>query len=171
MAKRLLNSRFRFWPAKRKSAAVKAVRIYVRLDRQRFIVAPMHITPSGIYYEQASPQLFERSPAAQEIGAAFRNAFAAFSERDQDLRGMKTADWPAYRVSKVRSGKAFEASYCPIFCIGLNEVNILVRASADHPTSQGVQLSVTFNPALAAEDIGDKLLRLLDAVESLRSLA
>jgi hypothetical protein len=143
-----------------------AVTIFVRLDKEQFIIAPMHVNAAGIYYEQREARVI-LEPTAEELGIAFRNAFNTFSAKDEDLRNRRTSDWPAYRASGMQSVSQFERGYCRIFCGALNSANVIVRASAAHPQLADVELSIPFNPA-SAEDVGKRILQLIDAVWALR---
>lgn len=127
------------------------------------IAAAVHRNLAGIYYEQAAPVRMEGTPTAAQLGDAFRSAFDRFSIRDLNLRDAKKSDWPAFQASGMRSMKQFERGYRLMSCYGLDASNAVVRAAIAHPDGGGVELSVSFNPHLPAESIGDELMRLAKA--------
>lgn len=149
MLKAILN--FRTAPIER------LVQLYFHGDR--FIVAATHRTRAGVYYEQAAPAVLDVARPA-DLGTAFRAAFDACSVRDTDLSTWKKSTWPACLASGLRSVQAFEREYTAIRCAGLNPSNAVVRASAVDPADPELELSIAFNPYLAPEVVGGKLLQL-----------
>jgi hypothetical protein len=141
----------------------RAVHLYAAVARDRVIVAAMHQNRAGIYYEQANVVLIDPWPDDAQLGNAFRDAFDAFVPRDADLRHTSLSDWPAYRASRLRSVREFERLFRAVHCYALNHSNAIVRASTPHPTCEGIELSVSFNPLLPAASVGGQLLRLIDA--------
>jgi hypothetical protein len=143
-----------------KQAAIRGVNLY--FSSSSVIVAATHQNADGIHDEQPTPVLLHGRPTAEQLGAAFRKAFDDFSVQDKSLREAKRSDWPAFQVSGVRSMKEFEKLFRPMRCYGLNTSNAVVRASVAHPTHDGIELSVSFNPLLGPDVIGGKLLQLAD---------
>ena len=144
--------------------AIRLVKLY--FSRDSVIVAATHQIPNGgAYYEQPSPVVLQGQPAAAQLGATFHRAFAGFSVKDKDLSALKRTDWPAFRASGARSLKEFQALFLPMQCCGLNSANILVRASTPHPVHEDLELSVSFNPLIEPEAVGEKLLQLADVAK------
>lgn len=144
----------------------KGVSIFFARDQSCVLVAALHLNGQGIYVEQAEPRRLEGPPEPEALGRAFRQAFDAFFERDQDLSRRRVADWPALRASGLRSKAAFDKRFLPVGVFAVNEANLIVEASARYPVSPGVpedagfQITVAFNPLLDEAEIGDRLIRL-----------
>ena len=155
-----------FRPAVTPASIEKVATIFVRHDGEQFIVVPMHMTPSGIYYEQSDTRVI-CNPTSEGLGLAFQSAFNAFSIRDKNVGATKKSDWPAYHASKLKTVRAFEASYCRISCKSVNSANVTVRAQTEHPKIPDVDLSVSFNP-LVSRLAGERILLLIEAVSALR---
>ena len=145
----------------RKPDVPRVVRIY--FSETRLIVAPMHQASTGVYYEQQAPILLAAPVIPAGLGAAFREAFDRFSVTNDNVPGTKKSDWPAFQASGLRSMKAFEQTYLPMLCAGLNSSNAVVRASVGHPTEAGMEISSCFNPFIAQEDVGTLLFRVAGA--------
>ena len=139
-------------------AAIRGVHLY--LSTATVIVAPIHQNLDGIYYEQPSPLVIAEPVSPAQLGAAFRGGFDSFSVQDKDLATAKRSDWPAFRASGVGTLKEFERLFRPMRCYGLDASNAVVRASMAHPSQDDIELSVSFNPLLAPEEVGGLLLRL-----------
>lgn len=136
----------------------------------RIIVAPMHCSRAGVYFEQSAPLVLKVPSAATEVGVAFRRGFNLFSMSNEDLTAMKKTDWPAFRASGMRSTKAFEQDYVTVLCESLNASDAVVRASVAHPADEGLEISASFNPLLAPDEIGKALLRLVNAARRCKLL-
>ena len=147
-----------------KNATIRGVNLY--FSPESVIVAAMHQNLAGIYYEQSAPVVIQGIYTAAQLGRAFRDAFDSFSIKDADLRESKNSEWPAFKVSGLRSVKEFERQYRPISSYGINTSNAIVRASVAHPVRPNIELSVSFNPLMAHEQIGDSLMQLFQAANA-----
>lgn len=145
-------------------SAVRGVQLY--FSPGSVIVAAIHQNQQGIYYEQPEPLVLPGSPTAAQLGAAFRRGFDAFSVHDKDLSGMKRSDWPAFGASGLRSLKEFQGLFRPMHCYGLNPSNAVVHASMAHPAEDDIELSVSFKPLLAPEEVGGMLLHLVRVADA-----
>lgn len=150
-------------------ALIRGVHLY--LSDASIIVAALHQTPEGIYFEQPTPLMVAGLHKPELLGAAFQKAFEAFSIQERDLRGAKREDWPAFRASGLRSVKEFERTFRPMQCFGLNASNAVVRAAMQHPAHEGIELSVAFNPLLPAAVVGEKLLELARVAQAISPVA
>lgn len=144
--------------------AIRGVHLYFSKDS--VIVAATHQNRDGVYYEQPVPLVLPGHPVPAQLGAAFQGAFQSFSVQDKDLGTVKRSEAPAYRASGARSLRDFEGRFRPMQCYGLHASNAVVRASMAHPVEEDIELSISFNPQLAPEEIGDKLLRLARAANA-----
>jgi hypothetical protein len=149
----------------RTPAPIRGVQLY--LSDASVIVAPLHQSPEGIYFEQPAPLVIGGPPQPEPLGAAFQKAFAAFSIQERDLEGARRGDWPAFQASGLRSVKEFQNSFRPMQCFGLNASNALVRAVMQHPAHEDIELSVSMNPLLPASVIGEKFLELARVAKAL----
>jgi hypothetical protein len=138
--------------------AIPGVHLYFSDDS--LIVAPIHQNLDGIYYEQEMPLVISGRPTPERLGAAFQRGLESFSIQARDLKDEKRSDWPAFRMSGARTLKEFENLFRPMHCYALNSSNAVVRASIRHPAQEDIELSISFNPLLGPEAIGEKLLQL-----------
>lgn len=148
-----------------KQSAVRGVHLY--FSGESVIVAALHQTLDGVYYEQAMPLVMDGQPTPERLGAAFRSGFESFSVQDRNLRDVKRTDWPAFRASRLRSLEEFQDSFKPMPCFALNASNLIVQAVMQHPDHEGIELSVSMNPLLSPGDIGEKLLQLARVARAL----
>jgi hypothetical protein len=140
---------------------IKGVHVY--FSKTGVIVAALHQNHAGILFEQDEPIFIEGEPNCDELGDAFRVAFERFSINDKNLSTAKKSEWPAYLASGCRSVKDFERKFRPIICTSTNASNTVVRATTAHPSHDGIELSVSFNPLLPSPGIGTQLLHLANA--------
>lgn len=147
--------------ARPEEPSIRGVHLY--FSAETVIVAALHQNLDGIYFEQPTPTVLPAQATSKELGLAFRRAFEGFSVRSRDLRDAKAADWPAFRASGARSVKEFRSAFMPVQCLGLHPSNAVVRATTRHPTHEDIELSVSFNPRLEPEAVGEKLLQLVRA--------
>jgi hypothetical protein len=135
--------------------------VYVAEGRPT-IISALHYNSDGLYYEQEDTLAL---PIATEDGlaSALREALRRYSLRDQNLRGRKSTDWPAYRASGMKSLRSFEDTYLQIQVRALNEAEQLFEASAKARGESDVGLNVLLNPLGADEEIRRLLRRLGDA--------
>jgi hypothetical protein len=138
---------------------VKGAHVY--FSQNGIVVVALHQNSSGILFEQAEAQNIEGKPDAAQLGAAFREAFDLFSVKDRDPTGATKAEWPAFLASKLSSVRSFESSYRLMTCMSLNSSNSVVRATIAHPAANGVELSLSFNPLLTPQALGEQLLKLV----------
>lgn len=130
------------------------------------IVAAVHQNAAGIYYEQAEPIVLQGVPSAVQLGDAFQAAFQKFSIGDASLHETRKSEWPAFQASGLRSMREFERLFRPMICYSVNSANITVRASVAHASCPDIELSISFNPLLAAEAVGERLMRLVKAADA-----
>ena len=135
--------------------------VTVYIGPGRAIVAPNHATPDGILYEQATPIVLT-SLSATELGAAVKQSFSMFSIRPKDLRTWKASDWPAFQASAYRTIKKFESDFLRVSVFYLNPSGAVARASTPIPGDTDYEIAISFNPALESEEIGLKLLGLVE---------
>ena len=137
---------------------IPSVTVYV--GETVVIVAPLHTTPEGVLYEQEQPTVLSVDSRG-DVGAAVKKAFAAFSTRAQDLRSAKKSDWPAFRASGCKSMMQFEAEFRRIHVQYLNASGALARAELVIPGDEDFAVSTAFNPRLADEEVGNRVLGLV----------
>ncbi len=141
----------------------RAVYVYIARTGAPILVVPMRCTSAGIYFESSETVNLPAPSSPESIGRAFRQAFDSFAHEDKDLRTLKASDASSFKASGLGTVKAFEAAYICIACFGVNAANALVRASASHTSSAGVEVSVTFNPLSEPAHVGEQLLLLYKA--------
>jgi hypothetical protein len=82
--------------------------LYYLPDTGKMIIAPTNVNEAGVYYEQNRATLLEPPLDSVELGRRARAALTAFDMKPQYLRNRKASDWAAYRVSGMKSIRAFE---------------------------------------------------------------
>jgi hypothetical protein len=119
--------------------------LYYLPDTGKMIVAPTNVNEAGIYYEQDQATLLEPPLDSVELGRHARAALTAFDVKPQDLRNRKASDWAAYRVSGMRSVRAFE--YAAIR-VTIETINATLRLEA-WPTLNGTAFVGSYLPPSA----------------------
>jgi len=141
-----------------------AVSLHFHRRREGVVVATLARTSDGVCFSVPEGAVLLPWPTHEALGDAFRQAFSRFAMRDADLTKLKRTDAPAYKASGCRSVSEFERTYVAVYAQSVNDANIVVRACAQHPRFEQIELSTCFNPRLPSATIGKHLLDLLDAV-------
>jgi len=123
------------------------------------IVVPMHYNGrGGVLFEDADALTLHPLPEPEPLGAA---VFAA-TERSQvrpetSHGGWKLTDWPAFKASRARSVKQFEADFIRIHIAGANEANIIYQLEGLPEKDAELRVLASANPRLAHQ-LGDRCL-------------
>ena len=142
---------------------IRGARLYFAESAKPAIIAALHRTPNGVWYEQDSPELLPNWRDGSRLAEALRRAIERFSIKDVDFRThhKKLTDWPAFRASKCRSVNAFQRGYDDIFVRSLNDRELFFQAEMSPRGEDDIELHVTLNKS--PEGDSRKLLRLLHA--------
>lgn len=136
----------------------RVVSIYI--SPKTAIVAPKYGS-SALTWEQESPTVLPSGYDSLSLGSAVKKSLELFATRNPpNFRNHRIADWPAYRASNCRSGKAFQREF----------VHIQIRCEADMNTAgeaevlknepTGIKTSVPIGPKDSDAELGEKLIEL-----------
>ena len=144
---------------------IRGARLYFAESTKPAIIAALHRTPNGVWYEQSSPELLLNWRDEGQLAAAMFRAIDRFSIKDVDFRthNNKKTDWPAFRASTCRSVNAFQRAYDDIFVRSLNEHELFFTAEMSPRGEDNIELHVLINPNNADVETSRRLLRLLHA--------
>jgi hypothetical protein len=98
---------------------------------------------------------------AESLGAATWNAVALFRRKDRNLYDYKLTDWPAFKTSRLRSVKQFEAAYLRIHITAVNEAALAYEATAFPPGESEISLRIAYSKGTSNREVGALLLRLI----------
>jgi hypothetical protein len=135
--------------------------LYAPLEDGPLIAAAIYDNHESACYEQEEAMALEQWRMPEMLGAATRQVLARFCRKDRNLYGSKHTDWPAFKASRLRSVKQFEASYLRLHVVAVNEAAIIFEASAFPPKESEIALRVTFTKGNSNEEVGALLLRLI----------
>jgi hypothetical protein len=109
---------------------IRGARLYFAESTKPAIIAALHRTPNGVWYEQDSPELLPNWRDAEQLATAMCRAIERFSIKNVDFRthNNKLTDWPAFRASKCRSVNTFQRAYDDIFVRSLNDHELFFDA-------------------------------------------
>jgi hypothetical protein len=85
--------------------------LYFSEQQGKVIIAPCFANDAGIYYEQETPIVLPFTCPPAELGFQADAALVALDVKDKNLKDVKLTDWPAYKASKAKSVKQFQAEY------------------------------------------------------------
>ncbi|HYF32051.1 MAG TPA: hypothetical protein VD993_13100 [Chitinophagaceae bacterium] len=108
---------------KKRQQYPNSVSIYASEKHQQIIFAPISKNFAGISYEQEKCFSYDFPIADLLLGEYMLKYFKLFEIKDKHLRALKLTDWPAYKHSKVKTVRAFEADYVRVSVTGLDETN------------------------------------------------
>lgn len=135
-------------------------RLYLHDGRRLFVTAVAGIADVG------PVAVLELEATDQEIGACVRDHLLRFSaEIPTDVRDRKASDWPAFKASKERSVKSFEAR-CLMAVVDGGAQAAAINAFPHQSLHQG--LSVHAVAPYDEHSLGAAIRRTLDGARALR---
>ncbi|KIC95940.1 hypothetical protein [Flavihumibacter solisilvae] len=140
----------------------KSLSIYVSAKHGHIIFAPVSINLAGIRYEQEACFSYELPLSDLPLGEYTLKYFGLFKTMDKDLRQHKLTDWPAFKHSKAKSVRSFEADYIRISVTGVDENNHSFRIEGS--PFKDSELSVTSIISAHTEPInlGDRVNKVIN---------
>jgi hypothetical protein len=108
--------------------------------------------------------IFVRHDGEQFIIAPMQMTPSGICYEQSDTRVIRN---PTAEELGLAFQRAFEASYCRIFCESVNSANVTVCARTEHPRIPHVDLSVSFNPKVS-QLAGQRILLLVETLAALR---
>ncbi|HVW12389.1 MAG TPA: hypothetical protein VHB54_01120 [Mucilaginibacter sp.] len=138
----------------------KLLALYISQLRNQIIVAPYHKNNPGIYYEQDSCTSLNYDSDPLVIGEEVVKNFHLFSFKDRDLRDGKSTDWPAYKLSKMRSVTSFKKEYLRVSVAGANESNISLEIKAQLTSDKELEIGSVISTTANKKAIGELILKI-----------
>jgi len=141
---------------------IKSLSIYASSKHGQIIYAPISKNLAGIRYEQDECFLYEFPLSELLLGEYTLRYFDLFNTKDKNLREHKSTDWPAFRHSKVKTVRSFEADYIHIGVTGLDENNHTLKIEG--LPYKDSELSVTSRISAHTEpiNIGDRINKVIE---------
>lgn len=140
----------------------KSLSIYVSNKHGQIIFAPVSKNLAGIRYEQDECFSADFPITDLLLGEYSLKYFGLFNIKDKNLREHKLTDWPAFRHSKIKTVRSFEADYVSISVTGLDENNHTLRIEG--LPYKDSELSVTSIISAHTEpiNIGDRINKVIE---------
>lgn len=140
--------------------------LYYLPDTGMMIFAPTNVNEAGIYYEQDNASILEPPLDSVELGRRARVSLTSFDCKPQDLRNRKASDWAAYRVSRVKSIRAFENA---AIRVTIETINTTLRIEA-WPTHNGtIFVGGCVSPSAEHSEMGALIKHVVTCCQKLRS--
>jgi hypothetical protein len=139
----------------------KLVRVYLSEKEGKIIIAPFYRDYSGIHYEQEQCAVLPFTTGQETLSVHIQNNLDLFKIKHADHRKTKTTDWPAYKASKLKSVKSFDASYKRISLTGANEANIIFIIEGESDFDK--ELNITSAVSANSKEIGRLVLKVYNA--------
>jgi hypothetical protein len=138
----------------------KSVTVYISESKGQIIIAPKYVNKAGISYEQDICTLMQYPINDVLLGAETLRNFNLFCLKDKNLRDQKLTDWPAFKYSKLKTVKQFEAVFSRISIDGLNEANISISIEACFANDNDLIIkSITSANEANNENIGKQIMK------------
>jgi hypothetical protein len=142
--------------------------VYLSRDGRRVLVVGCNPTETGILVESNDVIELEQPSSPDEIGAAVRAAVRSSHVVDQDLRSRTVKDWGAYRTSRARSVRQFEANFISVSVEALNDANLFYDVSAEPEPEDLLRVVSTINAHATDYDLGERILEVYKAARDRR---
>jgi hypothetical protein len=141
---------------------IKSVSIYASSKHGQIIFAPISKNFAGIRYEQDECFSCDFPVSDLLLGEYALMYFHLFNIKDKNLREHKSTDWPAFRYSKMKTVRSFEADYIWVGVTGFDENNHTLRLEG-YPYKDS-DLSVTSMVSAHTEpiNIGDRISKVIE---------
>jgi hypothetical protein len=136
---------------------IKSVSVYASSKHSQIIFAPMSKNFAGIRYEQ--DECFSSDFPISDLlfGEQALKYFNYFTIKDKNLREHKLTDWPAFRHSKVKTIRSFEADYVWAGVTGLDENNHTLRIEGLPYKDSDLSVTSMISAHTEPINIGDRL--------------
>lgn len=117
---------------------------------------------AGIRYEQE--ECFQNSFPISDLllGESTLKHFELFNIKDKNLRDHKPTDWPAFRHSKVKTVRSFEADYIRISVTGLDENNHTLRIEGQPYKDSDLSVTSMISAHTEPINIGDRINKVIE---------
>ena len=133
---------------------------------EKTIVTPVYVNDAGIHYEQDTPIMIDRPLSSDELGKLAVAALITFAIKDRNLRDTKKTDWPSFKVSGIKSVRAFESAAIRL-SVGTVNANLQIRGwpSAD----DAIHVATCAAPAVQHSELGRLIMQVVACCQKLRT--
>lgn len=141
---------------------IKSVSIYASSKHGQIIFAPMSQNLAGIRYEQE--ECFQQDFPISDLllGETALKYFELFNLKDKNLRDHKSTDWPAFKHSKVKAVRNFEADYIRVSMTGLDENNHTLKIEGLPYKDSDLSVTSMISAHTEPINIGDRINKIIE---------
>ena len=141
---------------------IKSLSIYASSKHGQIIFAPMSKNFAGIRYEQEECFSCDFTISDLLLGECALKYFYLFNIKDKNLREHKSTDWPAFKHSKVKALRSFEADYIRVSVTGLDENNHTLRIEGLPYKDSDLSVTSMISAHTEPINIGDRINKVID---------
>ena len=140
-------------------------RVFISRNENIAIIATMHYNgKGGFLYEDEKPVVMSSPIEPENLGQITLNALRATRIKILNINTMrKKSDWPAFKISKVKSMRKFEQDFICMHIRAANEMNLIYQIDGDPYVGSELHVSASISSAAKPENIGVCLLTVFRA--------
>lgn len=158
-----------WFKSKRKKEFPKMINVYISKEFNKIIIVPLFVDSSWVHYEQEETAvILNMDVTDSDLGASIKNNLNKFEEKEANFSKRNLRDWPAFKESKLKTTKEFEAKYSKISISGLNPSNLILAFDAETNTEHEIDLRTIISAHSDDAQLGERLRRLYDALIEFR---
>jgi len=135
-------------------------RVFVSRNDETAIIVALHYNgPKGLLFEDEHPVVLRGPLEATRLGHETKVALEKMQIRAYvSFANDKLKDWPAFKASRMKSGRKFEQEFIDIELSGANEAN-LVYAIEGHPEKDAeLKMLASISSAVAPHKLGERII-------------
>ncbi|RYE28228.1 MAG: hypothetical protein EOP48_33720 [Sphingobacteriales bacterium] len=117
---------------------------------------------AGIWYEQEECLSCDFPISDLVLGEYALKHFHLFNIIDKNLREHKSTDWPAFRHSKMKTVRGFEADYIRVSVTGLDENNHTLRIEGLPYKDSDLSVTSMISAHTEPINIGDRINKVIE---------
>ena len=135
-------------------------RVFIsRHDETAIIVALHYNGEGGLLYEDEHPVVLRGPLEATTLGHETKVALDKTEIRAPvSFADHKLKDWPAFKASRMRSGRQFERDFIYIRLSGANEVNLVYLIEGYPDKDAELTVLASISSGVAAEELGELII-------------
>jgi hypothetical protein len=135
-------------------------RVFVsRHDETAIIVALHYNGPKGLLFEDYHPVVLRGPLEAAALGHETKAALDKTQIRPPvSFANHKLKDWPAFKASKMKTGRRFEQDFIDIHLSGANEVNLVYLIEGYPEKDSELRILASISSGVAPEKLEEKII-------------
>jgi hypothetical protein len=150
----------------RRKKLIKNCMVFLSDKHQHLVIAARQENKAGIIMEQEECITMEFPASEEKLGMEVVKAVNKYRLLDISVANFKKTDWPAYKASKSKSVRAFEADYTPISVTCQNSGNIILDIDGKPYQRSVFSIKSTIPFHVDKDQIGSRVLRLFEVCKS-----